>query len=128
MRDALRAKTTYTATSQNMDNIPIPESHGSPSPIQPLSPTSVSPMPVSPVPPEVDETTPNGTTATSRDANASESVEAVANGEPLEGPEVIANGNEGSEVVTNADADKSVDSCQPESKISEVTNGIPEVV
>lgn len=126
MRDALRAKTTYTTTTQNMENMPIKESPEPPSPTVPLSPTDKSPMPV---PPETVETTLNGTSR-----NTSAGVEAVTNGETLKGSEVVADGNEGSKFVTSGDANKSVEgvtngeSCQPESKISEVTNGIPEVV
>lgn len=137
MRDALRAKTSYTTTTKNMEK--IHESPEPPSPKEPLSPINTSPMPVSPIPPET-ETAPNGA---SRNTNASESVggaDAVTNGDSVEGSEVVANGNagksiEGSEVVANGDADKSVtngDSSQPESKIpnghDEVANGVPETV
>lgn len=144
MRDAVRAKATYTTSTKNMT---IHESPEPPSPNEPLSPVTKSPMPASPIPPET-ETAPNGAAATSRNTDASESVGAVANGESLEGSEVIANGNadksiEVSEVtvIANGDADNSVkeldgvtngDSSHPESKIAnghdEVTNGVPETV
>ena len=135
MRDALRAKATYTLTSKHLENTPLRES---PEPVSPTTTTApLSPVKVAPI-----TVFPTTTTATAEATTTSASNgETVANGsESAVGSEgtndsAVSKSVEGSAVTANGGVNEGTngskvgdEGCQQENEITDsngtVANGI----